>query len=387
MPSPHQQLPIYFDNNASTPLHDSVKQAMIDYLHDPSAIGNPSLPHWAGLGAKKALEHARCQVARYLNADSDEIVFTSGGTESNNHALYGAAFNSLASAQPKKHIITSLIEHPATLKPLEDLAANHGFEVSYLTVDEEGFFDVSELQKLVRSDTLMVSLMHANNEFGSIQPLAEIGRWCRHNDILFHVDAVCSAGKIEVDVASLNADMLSLSAHKFYGPKGIGALYIRRAIDHRISPILFGAGQQQQRRSGTDNVILAVGMGEACSGLQQKNIKQVQQQLAQLRDSLWQQLAHNLGDNVVLNGSFDNDRRLCNTLNCSFVGYQGLALLTQLGGDLAFTAGKACSGAINHLGKPAAVAAGSVRFSLGVFNHQAEVDHAAALIIAALTSA
>jgi cysteine desulfurase len=181
--------------------------------------------------------------------------------------------------------------------------------------------------------------------------------------------------------------MLSLSAHKFYGPKGIGALYIRRAIDHRISPILFGAGQQQQRRSGTDNVILAVGMGEACSGLQHKNIKQVQQQLAQLRDSLWRQLAHNLGDNVVLNGSFDNDRRLCNTLNCSFVGHQGLALLTQLGGDLAFTAGKACSGAIKHLGKPAAVAAGSVRFSLGVFNHQAEVDRAVALISAALTSA
>ena len=383
---PQPVLPIYFDNNASTPINPEVKQAMFDYLNDATAIGNPSLPHWAGLGAKRALEASRQQVADYLNCQSEELVFTSGGTESNNHAIYGAAFHSLASAQPKRHIISSVIEHPATLEPLQYLVANHGFEVSYLTVDEQGFFDLVQLKTLLRDDTLMVTLMHANNEFGSIQPLEQIGQWCRQQRVLFHVDAVCSAGKIAVDVAALNADLLSLSAHKFYGPKGAGALYIRQAIDAQITPFIRGAGQQQQRRSGTENVILAVGMGEACAQLQVKDIAQVQRKLSQLRDDLWQQLEKRLGDVIELNGPQDNHKRLCNTLNCSFIGHRGLDLLTALGGQLAFTAGKACSGAINHLGKSSATTAGSVRFSLGVVNTQTEVDRAVGLIQTALGS-
>ena len=357
---------------------------MLDYLDDATAIGNPSLPHWAGLGAKRALQASRQQVAAYLNCQSEELVFTSGGTESNNHAIYGAAFHSLTSAQPKRHIISSVIEHPATLEPLQDLVNHHGFEVSYLTVDEQGFFDLAQLQTLLRDDTLMVTLMHANNEFGSIQPLEQIGHWCRQQGVLFHVDAVCSAGKIAVDVAALNADLLSLSAHKFYGPKGAGALYIRQAIDTQIAPLIRGAGQQQQRRSGTDNVILAVGMGAACAQLQAKDMTQLQRALSKLRDDLWQQLEKRLGDAIELNGPLDNHQRLCNTLNCSFIGHSGLDLLNTLGEKLAFTAGKACSGAINHLGKPSATTSGSVRFSLGMFNTQAEIDRAVALIQAAL---
>ncbi|ROS05371.1 cysteine desulfurase [Sinobacterium caligoides] len=375
---------IYFDNNASTPVCQAATQAMLDYLNDPAAIGNPTQAHWAGQGAKRYLDTARSQVASLINAATDEIVFSSGGTESNNHALYGCAFKALQSGSNKRHIISSVIEHPATLKPLQDLVELHGFEVSYVEVDAEGFFNLEDIQSLYREDTLLVSLMHANNELGSIQPIAEIGAWCRQQGVLFHVDAVCSAGKLDIDVETLQADLLSLSAHKFYGPKGVGALYIREAINAEVAHYIHGAGQQRQRRSGTENVILAVGMGVACQQLQENNQSLRRQQLAQLRDSLYTQLQQTLGEGLLLNGATETQRRLCNTLNVSFIGHNGQALLQAIGSQLAFTASKNSSKAVHLLGKGPEAALGAVRFSLGSTSTQQDVDRAVQILLSAI---
>jgi cysteine desulfurase len=246
---------IYMDHAATTPLDPDVFAAMEDYLREQ--FGNPSTLYSLGGQAAQAMEATRERVARHLGARADEIFFTSGGTESNNWVLKGIAD---AHANKGKHIITSTIEHHAVLEPLEYLA-KRGYEVTRVPVDNTGGVDPDQVQKAMRSDTILVSIMHANNEVGTIQPLAEIGALTREAGVFFHADAVQTVGKVPVDVEQLNVDLLSLSAHKFHGPKGVGALYMRKRV--RVTPLLHGGGQERRRRAGTHNVAGIIGLGKA----------------------------------------------------------------------------------------------------------------------------
>ena len=370
--------PIYLDNNASTPLAPEVAEVMKPYLEE--YFGNPSSTHWYGLQTKMAVEKARKQIAGLLGCDEDEIVFTSGGSESNNYAIKGAAF---ANQHRGKHIITSVIEHPAVSEVCRYLE-KQGFEISWLPVDEFGLLNPAEVEKAIRPDTILISVMHANNEIGTIQPIKEIAKLARDRNILMHCDAAQSIGKIPVNVDEMGVDMLSVAAHKFYGPKGIGALYIRRGVT--LEKFVHGADHERNLRAGTENVLEIAGLGKACE-IARQNMKKRRDHVLNLRDRLHEGLKKNIKD-VRLNGH--PEKRLPNTLNLSFPGVEANILLDELD-DIAASAGAAChsetvdvSPTIEAIRLAPKYAMGTIRFSTGRFNTEEEIDRAISLISTAV---
>jgi len=360
---------IYLDFNATTPLAPEVTAAMLPFLND--AFGNPSSLHWAGLPARDAIERARSQVASLLCCDATEIVFTSGGTEANNHAVLGLFFSQRASGKPF-HVITSQIEHPAVLEPCRFIESL-GAEVTRVSVDRFGRVDPADVAAALRPQTALVSIMHANNEVGTIQPIADIAQIAHEHGALCHTDAAQSVGKIATDVEALGVDLLTVAGHKLYGPKGVGALFVREGVE--LKPFLHGAGQEARRRAGTENVLAIVGLGTAC-GLAQGWVDDAYIQT--LRDEFWNQLQHTFGGRVILNGH--PEQRLPNTLNVSFRGEKGYEILARLP-DLAASTGSAChagslqiSPVLAAMGVPHEIGLGAVRFSLGRSTTLAEIE-------------
>ncbi|WP_339613722.1 cysteine desulfurase family protein [uncultured Rubinisphaera sp.] len=360
---------IYLDFNATTPLADEVVEAMQPYLNE--AYGNPSSLHWAGVPARDAIEVARSQVASLLCCDATEIVFTSGGTEANNQALKGIYF-AKRSQIPTPHLIINQIEHPAILEPCRFLESL-GAEVTRLPVDRYGQVSPDDVRQAIRSNTVLISIMHANNEVGTIQPIEEISKIAHEHGILCHTDAAQSAGKIPVDVESLGVDLLSIAGHKLYGPKGVGALYVREGVE--LTPLMHGAAHEAGRRAGTENILEIVGLGAACA-LAQK--VQEETYFITLREDFWQKLQEHFGEQIVLNGH--PEQRLPNTLNVSFRGQIGGDILAQLPW-LAASTGSACHAGSLHIspvleamGVSKDIGAGAVRFSLGRSTTQAETD-------------
>jgi cysteine desulfurase len=358
---------IYLDFNASTPIAPEVAQAMKPFLS--KHYGNPSSTHWAGEPAKEAIEKARRQVASLLQCKPEEIVFTSGGSESNNYAIKGVFF---ASKEKGNHIITTQIEHPAVLNPCHFLE-KLGAEVTYVGVDLYGRVDPNEIEKAITPKTILITVMHANNEVGTIQPIEEISKIAKKHSIIFHTDAAQSVGKIETKVDELGVDLLSIAGHKVYAPKGVGALYIREGTP--IEPLIHGAGHESGRRAGTENVLLVVGLGKACE-VAQKYIKS--EKIRKLRDRFWEKLQKIFGDDVVLNGH--PTYRLPNTLNISFVGKAGGEILAQLD-SVAASTGAAChsgsvelSPVLKAMGIPPEVGMGAIRFSIGRTTNSEELD-------------
>ena len=358
---------IYLDYNASTPIDPVVLAAMRPFLQDH--YGNPSSQHWASVGAKAAIETARGQVAALLGCHDDEIVFTSGGSEANNLALKGAFF---ALRDKGDHIITTRIEHPSIIEPCR-LLARLGAQVTYLPVDRTGRIDPGDLRQAITPRTILISIMHANNEVGTIEPIEDCARIAHEHAILFHTDAAQSVGKISTDVNELGVDLLSIAGHKVYAPKGVGALFVRRGV--RLEPVIHGAAHETGRRAGTESALLAVGLGKACElALDLASMDRVRT----LRDHFWQELAQRFGNRIALNGH--PTRRLPNTLNASFVGQIGTEILAQLDG-VAATTGSAChsghielSPVLEAMRVAPEVGMGAVRFSLGRTTTRNEVD-------------
>ncbi|MCX5826276.1 MAG: cysteine desulfurase family protein [Deltaproteobacteria bacterium] len=349
---------IYLDFNASTPLAPEVADAMQPFL--ARHFGNPSSLHWAGTPAKEAVEHARQQVADILSCHPGEVVFTSGGSESNNHAIKGVFF---ALREKGNHIVTTQIEHPAVLNPCRYLE-KFGAAVTYVGVDQYGRVDPDEVEKAITPKTILITVMHANNEVGTIQPIEEIASIAKKYGVLFHTDAAQSVGKIYANVDDLGVDLLSLAGHKVYAPKGVGALYIREGTP--IEPLIHGAGHESGRRAGTENVLLDVGLGKACE-IAKKHIHD--DSIFKLRERFWVLLQDAFGDGVALNGH--PVRRLPNTLNVSFVEKAGGTILSRLDGVAAST-GSAChagsvelSPVLKAMGVTDEVGMGAIRFSLG----------------------
>ncbi len=366
---------IYLDYNATTPIAPEVARAMSPYLDD--AYGNPSSLHWAGLPARDAVEAARSQVAALLCCDATEIVFTSGGTEANNHVVKGVYFSRLSLGKPC-HVIISQIEHPAVLEPCRFIE-RLGAKITRLPVDGKGRVDPSDVAKAIRPDTALISIMHANNEVGTLEPISEIAQIARERDVLCHTDAAQSVGKIPTDVESLGVDLLSVAGHKLYGPKGVGALFIREGVD--LEPLLHGAGHEAGRRAGTENILEIVGLGAACE-LAQDWIEA--DQVQSLRDDLWRRLKERFGDRIVRNGH--PEHRLPNTLNVSFPGRQGHEILARLP-NLAASTGSACHAGSMHvspvlaaMGVPKDVGLGAVRFSLGRESMASEIEAVAQML-------
>ena len=359
---------VYLDFNATTPLAPEVVAAMGKALEEP--FGNPSSGHWAGQAAREAVETARAQVAHLLHCQPSEVVFTSGGSEANNHALKGAYF---AHGTPDSRLVCSSIEHPAVLNPcrfLEWLGAS----VTYLPVDHTGQVDPGELERALTRRTILVSVMHANNEVGTIQPIAEIAEIAHRNGVLVHTDAAQSVGKIATRVDELGVDLLSLAGHKLYAPKGIGALYIRQGV--QLEPLIHGAGHEAGRRAGTENVLQAVGLGAACeaaeSWLGMESVRE-------LRDLLWSHLQDRFGQGVVLNGH--PTERLPNTLSVSFAGRNANDILNAVP-ELAASTGSAChsgsvelSPVLRAMGVPPEIGMGAIRFSLGRSTTREEIEY------------
>lgn len=370
--------PIYLDYNATTPIDPAVVEAMLPYLREH--FGNPSSQHGYGRHAHEAVERARGEVAQLLGANPDEIIFTSGATEATNHALKGAAYAALERDQAAMQVVISAVEHPATQETAR-FVERLGFKRIVVEVDRDGVVDLDALERALRSPTLVVSVMQANGETGSLQPVAEIARLAHARGALLHVDAAQGAGKIRVDVGELGADLLSLAGHKMYAPKGVGALFVRRGV--RLEPLIHGAGHETGRRAGTENVPYIVGLGEA-SRLAHEELAETSVRLKRLRDRLWAHLREALDGNVVLNGH--PERRLPNTLNASFLGLVGSELLGAVPGIAAST-GSAChegqvsiSPVLAAMGLDPLVARGAVRLSVGRYTTEAEVDQAAELL-------
>ena len=308
---------IYLDYNASTPIDPAVAAAMRPFLEDH--YGNPSSGHWAATTAKAALETARGQVAALLGSENDEIVFTSGGSEANNLALKGVFF---ALRDKGNHVIATRIEHPAIIEPCRFLE-RLGAQVTYLPVDGTGRVDPGDLRGAITPRTILVSIMHANNEVGTVQPIEDCARIAHEHGILFHTDAAQSVGKVPTEVNQLGVDLLSVAGHKVYAPKGVGALFVRRGVS--IEPLIHGAGHEGGRRAGTESALLAVGLGKACELA--RDLAPMDRVRA-LRDHFWQELQKQFGNRVSLNGH--PTHRLPNTLNVSFIGRVGAEILGRL---------------------------------------------------------
>lgn len=358
---------IYLDYNASTPIDPAVAAAMRLFLED--AYGNPSSGHWASGPAKAALENARGKVRALFGCASDEVVFTSGGSEANNIALKGLFFRR---RDRPSHVITSQIEHPSVLEPCRFLE-RLGAKITSVRVDSSGLVDPDEIRKAITRNTFLISIMHANNEVGTIQPIAETAKIAHEHGVPFHTDAAQSVGKIPTKVDELGIDLLSVAGHKVYAPKGIGALYVRRGIE--LEPLIHGAGHERGRRAGTESALLAMALGTACE-IAQAWIGMLGVQ--RLRDLFWDLLRDAFGNLVVLNG--DPTRRLPNTLNISFVGRVGADLLARMP-DVAASTGSAChagevmlSPVLRAMGVVPEVGMGAIRFSLGRNTTQEEIE-------------
>ncbi len=361
---------VYLDNNATTPLAPEVFEAMKPYLAQD--YGNASSIHWFGQQARAAVESAREQVARLLNARSSEIVFTSGGTESDNAAILGIVE---AAKSDSKHVVTTAIEHHAVLYTAKAIE-KRGVRVTYARIGSSGVVDPADVERAIRPDTVLISVMHANNELGTIQPLEEIGRIARERDIYFHTDAVQSVGKIPVDVEKLGADLISLSAHKLHGPQGVGALYLRKGTV--LKPLLYGGHHERDRRPGTENLAGIVGLGKAAE-LARERMAEEGARLAVLRDRLEQSIAEK-APLVSVNG--DRGRRLPTTTNMSFdyIEGEGFVIALDLRG-VACSTGAACSSGslepshvLSAIGLSPEQARSSIRFSLGRFNTDQDID-------------
>jgi cysteine desulfurase len=365
MPDTSRQ--IYLDFNASTPVAPEVRAAMAKVVEGP--YGNPSSGHWAGKAARNVVDKARAQVAGLLGCKPGEIVFTSGGSEANNHALKGVFF---AAGRLDVHIITTQIEHPAVISPCRFLE-KLGAKVTYLPVDCYGRVDPEDVRRALQPSTILISVMHANNEVGTIQPIAEIAQIVRGSGVLLHTDAAQSIGKIPCRIAELGVDLLAMAGHKLYAPKGVGALYVRGGVS--IEPLIHGAAHEGGRRAGTENVLLGVALGAACDlatrcvGMEAVRV---------LRDLFWDLLQKKFGDRVVLNGH--PNERLPNTLNVSFVGQVGANVLDRVPGVAAST-GSAChSGSIElspvlqAMAVPPEIGMGAIRFSLGRTTTRDEIE-------------
>jgi cysteine desulfurase len=367
------KLPIYFDNHATTPLDPRVLDAMMPYL--TGKFGNAaSRNHSFGWEAEKAVDDARKNIADLIGATSKEIVFTSGATESNNLALKGVAE---MYAERGNHIITAVTEHKAVLDTCKHLE-KRGCRVSYLPVMADGRIDLDMLRDAITDKTILVSIMYANNEIGVLQPVAEIGKICKEKGVLFHCDGVQAAGKVPVNVIQDNIDLLSISGHKIYGPKGVGALYVRRRNPRvQLTSQIDGGGHERGMRSGTLNVPAIVGLGEACA-IARREMPEESKRMRYLRDRLRAQLEKEL-DEVFINGSMEH--RLPNNLNMSFAYVEGESLLMGIN-DVAVSSGSACTSAtlepsyvLKALGVGDDLAHTSIRFGLGRFNTEEEVDY------------
>jgi cysteine desulfurase len=373
------KLPIYMDNHATTPVDPRVVEAMMPYFHEK--FGNAaSRNHSFGWAAEEAVENARAQIARLINATPKEIIFTSGATESNNLAIKGAAE---MYREKGNHIITQVIEHKAVLDTCKRLE-KYGYEVTYLPVGKDGRIDLDDLQRAITPKTILISIMYANNEIGVIQPIQEIGKIAKEKGILFHTDGVQALGKISVDVQRDNIDMISLTAHKLYGPKGVGALYVRRRNPRvQLSAQIDGGGHERGMRSGTLNVPGIVGFGKAAE-ICQNEMSEESVRLRGMRDRLKDSLFAKL-DEVYINGSMTH--RLPHNINISFAFVEGESLLMGIN-DVAVSSGSACTSAtlepsyvLKALGVGEDLAHTSIRFGLGRFNTQEEVDYVANRVI------
>ncbi|WWO97743.1 MAG: IscS subfamily cysteine desulfurase [Candidatus Dasytiphilus stammeri] len=372
------KLPIYLDYSATTPIDLRVAKKMMHYMTKDGIFGNAaSRSHRFGWQAEEAVDIARNQIAELIGADPREIIFTSGATESDNLAIKGIA----GFYQNKgKHIITSKIEHKAVLDTCRQLEGE-GYEVSYLSPDKSGILNLKILEEAIRHDTILVSIMHVNNEIGTIQNIASIGELCRQHNIFYHVDGTQSVGKIPIDLKKLNVDLLSFSAHKIYGPKGIGVLYVRRKPRVRLEAQIHGGGHERGIRSGTLPVHQIVGMGEACR-IANEEMKSEIKRLSKLRNYLWDGIK-NL-EEVYLNGSLEHSAP--NIMNVSFNYVEGESLMMALK-NLAVSSGSACTSAslepsyvLRSLGINDELAHSSIRFSLGRFTTIEEIDYTISLV-------
>jgi len=371
-------LPVYLDYNATTPVAPEVADAIEPFLR--TGFGNPSSDHLYGRQARQAVDRARAQVAALIGADPAEIVFTGCATEANNLAIFGVA-RALRGA--RRHIVTSAIEHPAVMQPCRRLQED-GWDVSIVPVDGDARLDLAALTRALRDDTALVTIMHANNEFGTLQDIAEIAKLAHARGALVHTDAAQSIGKIPVDVDVLGVDLLTIAGHKFYATKGVGALYVRRGTP--IVPVIVGAEHEQGLRPGTENVSGIVGLGEAAR-LARERVGSAEVQLRRMRDLLHRLLVEGVAG-LTLNGH--PEQRLPNTLNVSFPGVSGRALLHTVEADVAASVGSAChseseavSGVLAAMGIGSRRAMGAVRFSVGLFTIESEIRHAAQALVRA----
>ena len=367
--------PIYLDYNATTPIDPEVAEAMRPYLFEH--FGNPSSSHWYGIQTKKAVDEARRQVAALLHCNSEEVVFTSGGSESNNYAIKGTAF---ANREKGNHIITSAIEHPAVLEVCKYLA-DKGFQITYLPVDEFCLVKPRELKKSITPQTILITIMHANNEVGTIQPIAEIAKIAKEHGIVFHTDAAQSVGKIPTRVDELEVDLLTIAGHKLYAPKGIGALYVRGGI--RLEKLIHGADHEQDLRAGTENVLEIVGLGQACE-IAKRDLEKNTRHMQKMRDLLYAGLRQQWGE-IRLNGH--PEKRLPNTLSVCFKSIEANILLAEIE-SVAASAGAAChsdsvrvSSVLEAMQVDLEYAMGTVRFSTGKMTTEEEVNHTVAVFV------
>jgi cysteine desulfurase NifS len=369
--------PIYLDYNATTPIDEKVASAMMPYI--TTHFGNPSSTHEYGLVANEAVIRARKQVAALINCKPSEIIFTSGGTESNNYAVKGIAF---ANRDKGNHIITSQVEHPAIIEVCKYLEKN-GYRVSYIPVDEQGMVSPEDVEKNITDQTILITIMHANNEVGTIQPIAKIGQIAAMYNIPFHTDAAQSIGKVLVDVNLMKVAMLSIAGHKLYAPKGIGALYIKEGT--KLEKFMHGADHEMNYRAGTENVILMVGLGKACE-MARKELWNNAAHLKKMRDLLYKQISDKC-KNVKLNGH--PQKRLPNTLSLSFKGIEATTMLGEIN-EIAASAGAAChtdsieiSSVLKAMKVPEEFAMGTIRFSTGKYTTAEEIENASDIIVQA----
>lgn len=362
---------IYFDNAATTKLDDEVLKEMLPYLKDN--YGNPSSIYKLGREARKAIEDSREKIAKVLNCKANEIYFTAGGSESDNTAIKGIA---KANKKGGNHIITSKIEHPAVLETCKQLE-KEGFEITYISVDEKGIVDLEELKKSIKPTTILITIMFANNEIGTIQPIEEIGKIAKRNNIYFHTDSVQAVGSIKIDVQKLNIDSLSLSGHKFYGPKGVGALYVKTGVP--FEKFISGGHQERNKRAGTENVTGIVGIGKAIE-LAYENLDEHNKKIKELRDYYVKQVEEKI-PYIKING--DMEKRLPGNSNISFRFIEGEGLLLNLDlKGICASSGSACtSGSLDPshvllaIGLPHEIAHGSLRVSIGKYNTKEEIDY------------
>lgn len=365
---------IYLDYNATTPIDLEVAQEMNLFIK--SHFGNPSSSYAIGRFNKDAINHARRQVADLINATPDEIIFTSCATESNNLAILG-----VLKAQKGKHIITSAIEHPAVIEVCKHLATQ-GYEITYIPVDESGSVNPYDVENAIRSDTALITIMHANNEVGTVQPVSEIATIAQKHNIIFHTDAAQSVGKIVTDVSKLGVDLLTIAGHKLYAPKGIGALYIKKGV--KIQNIMFGASQEKGIRPGTENVIHIVALGKACE-IAKRDFNKNHQTMLLSRNRLLEGLKSILGDEFTINGDLSN--ALPNTLSIAFNNVDAHTLASLIGKEIYLSTGSAChadsidiSSVLKAMNVNLKIAAGTVRISTGKYTTNDEIDRAVEII-------